>query len=95
MNFRTPGTLAVMGVGVGLFFLPGGGLMGPALWFGRPNPGMLIAMAVVVFCVVYFGTLKFWQLLTGDRLQKPLPALLGLWLGIRLTVDCARIVRWW
>jgi hypothetical protein len=56
---------------------------------------MLIAMAVVVFCVVYFGTLKFWQLLTGDRLQKPLPALLGLWLGIRLTVDCARIMRWW
>jgi hypothetical protein len=44
--------------------------------------------------VVYFGTLKFWELLTGDRLRKPLPAILALGLGIRLTVDCARMMMW-
>ncbi len=56
---------------------------------------MTIAMAALVFCVVYFGTLKFWQLITGDHLQKPFPQILALWLGIRLTVDCARMLRWW
>jgi len=52
-------------------------------------------MAAVIFCVVYFGTLKFWELLTGSRLQKPFPAILALWLGIRLSVDCARMLMWW
>jgi hypothetical protein len=56
---------------------------------------MLIPMAAVIFCAVYFGTLKFWELLTGDRLAKPLPAILALVLAIRLTVDCARMLMWW
>ncbi len=56
---------------------------------------MTIAVAALVFCAVYFGTLKFWQLITGDQLQKPFPQILALWLGIRLTVDCARMLRWW
>jgi hypothetical protein len=54
----------------------------------------LLALAFVIFCVVYFGTLKFWELLTGDRLQKPLPAVLALFLAVRLTVDCARMLMW-
>jgi hypothetical protein len=60
--------------------------MGPMLWFGQPNLGLMIPMATVIFCAVYFATLKFWQLLTGDTLPKPLPAILSLWLGIRLTL---------
>jgi hypothetical protein len=94
MNFRTPGTLAAAGLGVALFFIPGRGLMAPALWFGQPHFSLVLPMAIVIFCVVYFGTLKFWELLTGDRLQKPLPAILALGLGIRLTVDCARMMMW-
>jgi hypothetical protein len=70
-------------------------MIGPVLRLGPPNFFMTIAMAVLVFCVVYFGTLKFWHLLTGDQLQKPFPAILALWLGVRLTVDCARMLRWW
>ena len=95
MNFRTPGTWALAGLGAALFLLPRGSMVGPVLWFGPPHFFMTIAMAAVVFCVVYFGTLKFWELITGDRLQKPFPAILALWLGVRLTVDCARMLRWW
>jgi hypothetical protein len=51
-------------------------------------------MAMLIFLVVFFGTLKFWKMLTGDALQKPLPALLALVLAIRLTVDCARMMMW-
>jgi hypothetical protein len=31
----------------------------------------------------------------GDRLEKPLPAILALFPAIRLTVDCARMLMWW
>jgi hypothetical protein len=95
MNFRTPGTWALAGLGAVLLLLPRGSMVGPVLWFGPPHFFMTIAMAAVVFCAVYFGTLKFWELITGDRLQKPFPAILALWLGVRLTVDCARMLRWW
>jgi len=58
---------------------------------------IMLALFAVIFCAVYFGTLKFWELLTGDRLQKPIPAVLALFLGIRLTVEFARMQmwRWW
>ncbi len=54
----------------------------------------MLALFVVIFVAVYFGTLKFWELLTGDRLQKPIPAILALFLGVRLTVECARMLMW-
>ena len=95
MNARTPGTLAVVGLGIGLLFWPRGMFMGEGGFWGPGHPTMFVAMEALVFCVVYFGTLKFWELLTGDKLQRPLPAILALWLGIRLTVDCARVMRWW
>jgi hypothetical protein len=95
MNFRDPGTLAIGGLGAVLLFLPGRGLLGPVLWLGRPNFVLLIPLAILIFCVVYFGTLRFWKLLTGDPLPKPIPAVLALWLGIRLTVDCARMMLRW
>jgi hypothetical protein len=55
---------------------------------------IMLALFVVIFVAVYFGTLKFWELLTGDRLQKPIPAILALFLGVRLTVECARMLMW-
>jgi hypothetical protein len=33
--------------------------------------------------------------MTGESLQKPLPAILALFLLVRLTVDCARMLMWW
>ncbi len=78
-----------------MFFLPGQGLLGPAAWFGEPRVSRVLLLAAVIFCAVYFGTLKFWELLTGDPLEKPLPAILALFLFIRLTVDCARMLMWW
>jgi len=51
-------------------------------------------MALVIFCVVYFGVLAFWKLLTGEALGKPFPAILAVFLFIRLTVDCARLLMW-
>lgn len=55
---------------------------------------LMLAMAAVIFSVVYFGTLQVWKMLTGDSLKKPLPAILALVLAIRLTVDCARMLMW-
>jgi hypothetical protein len=55
---------------------------------------MMLAIAAIIFCVVYFGTIKFWELLTGDRLQKPIPAVLAVFLSVRLTVECARMLMW-
>ena len=95
MNFRTPGTRALVGIGVLLLLTPRGSLLAPALWFGPPHVAIVLVMALVVFCAVYFGTLKFWELLTGDRLKKPFPEILALWLGVKLVVDCARMLRWW
>jgi hypothetical protein len=95
MNLRSPGTIAIAALGIAVLFIPGRGLMTPAAWFFRSHHALLIPMAAVIFCVVYFGTLKFWELLTGSRLQKPFPAILALWLGIRLSVDCARMLMWW
>jgi uncharacterized membrane protein len=95
MNLRGPGFLILAIAAAALIFLPGQGLMVPAGWFGEPRFTRVIAMAAVIFCMVYFGTLKFWELLTGDRLEKPLPAILALFLAIRLTVDCARMLMWW
>lgn len=95
MNFRTPGTLALAALGALLLLLPRGNMMGPMLWFGPPRLVTTVAMTALIFVVVYFGTLKLWQLLTGDRLPKPFPAILAVWLGVRLTVDCARMLRWW
>jgi hypothetical protein len=94
MNFRDPALLGLGAVGAAIVFLPGRGLMGPALWFGPPHAAWLVPMAMLIFLVVFFGTLKFWKMLTGDALQKPLPALLALVLAIRLTVDCARMMMW-
>jgi hypothetical protein len=68
--------------------------MGPALWFGAPHLALLLPLAALIFCVLFFGTLKFWKMLTGDSLQKPLPAVLALALAVRLTVDCARMLMW-
>jgi len=95
MNFRTPGTLALLVIGMLLLLTLKGSLLAPASWFGSPHVAMTLAMALVVFCAVYFGTLKLWELLTGDRLKKPFPQILALWLGVKLVVDCARMLRWW
>lgn len=94
MDLRDPGVLGLGGVGVGMLLLPGRGLMAPVLWFGPPHVALLIPMALVIFCAVYFGTLQFWKMLSGDPLQKPLPALLAIFLVVRLTVDCARSLMW-
>jgi hypothetical protein len=94
MNFRDPALLGLGALGAGIVFLPGRGLMGPALWFGAPHLALLLPLAALIFCVLFFGTLKFWKMLTGDSLQKPLPAVLALALAIRLTVDCARMLMW-
>ena len=94
MNLRNPGTIALAVIVAVVLFLPGHGLMEPAGWFGDLHVGILLSMAAVIFCAVYFGTLKFWELLTGDPLEKPLPAILALFLAVRLTVDCARMMMW-
>jgi hypothetical protein len=94
MNFRDPAIIIPSAVGAGFLFLPGRGLMMPALLFGAPNWGLVIPMALVIFCVVYFGTLAFWKLLTGEALGKPFPAILAVFLVVRLTVDCARLLMW-
>jgi len=94
MNFRDPAIIVPGAVGAGLLFVPGPGLMFPAMLFGSPHWQWLVPMALVIFCVVYFGTLSFWKLLTGDALGKPFPALLALFLFIRLTVECARLMMW-
>jgi hypothetical protein len=95
MNLRHLAYIAIAIGGAALVLLPGPGLMGPAAYFGHPRFALLIPMAVVIFCAVYFGTLKFWELLTGDRLEKPLPTVLALVVAVRLTVDCARMLMWW
>jgi hypothetical protein len=94
MNFRDPAIIVPCAVGAGALFVPGPGLMMPAILFGAPHFGLLIPMALVIFCVVYFGVLAFWKLLAGERLGTPFPAILALFLVIRLTVDCARILMW-
>jgi hypothetical protein len=94
MNFRDPAIILPSAIGAGFLFLPGRGLMMPAILFGPPHFGLLIPMALVVFCVVYFGVLAFWKLLTGESLGKPFPAILAVFLAIRLTVDCAHILMW-
>jgi len=38
--------------------------------------------------------LALWKLLTNEALAKPFPAILAVFLLIRLTVDCARILMW-
>jgi hypothetical protein len=95
MNLRNLGVLILAIAGLAILLAPGAGLIAPAMWFGPPRAAMLISMAAVIFCVVYFGTLKFWQLLTGDKLEKPLPEILALFLFVRLIVDCARVLMWW
>ena len=94
MNFRDPAIIVPGAVGAGFLFLPGRGLMMPAFLLGPPHRGLIIPMALIIFCTVYFGVLAFWKLLTGDRLGKPFPAILAVFLVIRLTVDCARILMW-
>jgi hypothetical protein len=94
MNFRDPAIIVPSAVGAGFLFLPGRGLMMPAFLLAPSHWGLIIAMALVIFCVVYFGVLAFWKLLTGESLGKPFPAILALFLVIRLTVDCARILMW-
>ena len=94
MNFRDPTIIVAGAAGAGSLFLPGRGLMLPAILFGPPRWGLIIPMALVIFCVVYFGVLGFWKLLTGERLGKPFPAILALFLAVRLTVECARILMW-
>ncbi len=94
MNFRDPEVVGLGVLGAGLIFLPGRGLMWPALWFGAPHVSLMISMAVGIFLVVYFGVLQFWKLASGDPLQPPLPALLALFLAVRLSVDCARMLMW-
>jgi hypothetical protein len=94
MNFRDPAIIVPCAVGAGFLFLPGHGLMVPAMLFGPPHWGLIIPMALVIFCVVYFGVLAFWKLLTGESPGKPFPAILALFLFIRLTVECARLLLW-
>jgi hypothetical protein len=94
MNLRDPAIIVPGAVGAGFSFLPGRGLLTPAILFGPPHWGLVIPMALVIFCVVYFGVLAFWKLLTGESLGKPFPAILAVFLVIRLTVDCARILMW-
>jgi len=94
MNLRDPVIIVAGAAGAGLLFLPGHGLMVPAVLFGPPHWGLVIPMAMVIFAVVYCGVLAFWKLLTGEQLDKPFPAILAVFLLIRLTVDCARILMW-
>jgi len=94
MNFRDPAIIIPAAAGAGFLFLPGRGLLIPLVLFGPPHWGLVIPMALVIFGVVYFGVLAFWKLLTGEKLGKPFPAILALFLVIRLTVDCARILMW-
>lgn len=94
MNFRDPAIIVPSAVGAGFLFVPGPGLLTPLMLFGSPHWGLVIPMALVIFAVVYFGVLAFWRLLTGEKLGKPFPAILALFLFIRLTVDCARILMW-
>lgn len=94
MNFRNPALLGLGALGAVIVLIPGRGLLGPALWFGPPHLTLLIPMAIVIFCAVFFGVLAFWKMLTGDALQKPLPGILALFLAVRLTVDCARMMMW-
>ena len=94
MNFRDPAIIVPGALGAGFLFLPGRGLMVPVALFGPPHWEWVIAMALVIFCVVYFGVLAFWKLLTGEALGKPFPAILAVFLFIRLTVDCARLMMW-
>ncbi len=68
--------------------------MTPAIWFGSPRWGLVIPMALLIFCVVYCGVLAFWKLLAGEQIGKPFTTILALFLAIRLTVDCARIFMW-
>ena len=95
MNFRDSAIIVPGAVGAGFLFLPGRGLMMPAFLLGPPHRVLIIPMALIIFCTVYFGVLAFWKLLTGESLGKPFPAVLALFLTIRLTVDCARILLWW
>jgi hypothetical protein len=95
MNLRNPWLLVLVAVAAAFILLPGHGLLGPAAWWGEPHAGRVISMAAVIFCAVYFGTLKLWELITGERLEKPLPEILALFLLVRLTVDCARMLMWW
>jgi hypothetical protein len=92
MNFRVLGLGAV---GAEIALLPGSGFLAPFLWVARPHAGLLIPLALLIFCVVYFGVIKFWELMTGESLQKPIPPVLALFLLVRLTVDCARTLMWW
>jgi hypothetical protein len=94
MNLRDPGVLVLGVLGALILFMPGRGFMGPAALFGPPHFAWLFPMALLIFAVVYFGTLRFWKLLTGDHLPQPLPSILALVLAIRLTVDCARMLMW-
>jgi hypothetical protein len=94
MNLRDPAIIVPGAVGAGFLFLPGRGLLVPMVLFGPPRWEMVIVMAAVIFVVVYFGVLAFWRLLTGEKLGKPFPALLALFLFMRLTVDCARMLMW-
>ena len=65
MDLRDPAIIVPSAVGAGFFFLPGRGLMLPATLFGPAHWGLIIPMALVIFCVVYFGVLAFWKLLTA------------------------------
>jgi hypothetical protein len=94
MNFRDPVIMVLCAVGAGFLFLPGPGLMIPTVLFGSPHWGLIVAMALLIFCVVYFGVLAFWKLLTGETLGKPFLMILAVFLVIRLTVECARILMW-
>jgi len=66
----------------------------PAILLGSPHWGRVVPMALLIFFVVYFGVLAFWKLLTGESLKRPFPAILAVFLAVRLTVDCARILMW-
>ncbi len=68
--------------------------MTPAIWLGSPRWGLLLPMALLIFCIVYFAVLGFWKLLTGEKLGKPFTSILALFLAVRLAVDCARILMW-
>ena len=94
MNFRDATIIIPCAVGAGLLFFPGPGLMTPVILFGSPHFAWVVPMALLIFVVVYFGTLTFWKLLTGEALGKPFPAILAVFLVVRLTVDCARILMW-
>jgi hypothetical protein len=91
MDFRNPGIIALAVVCAAVLFLPGHGLMGPAMWLGGPRVSRVVPLALVIFCVLYFGTLKFWELVTGDRLEKPLPAILALCAHADVVVSTQRL----